>query len=447
MRTSLILTSAAAAALLWVSPASAASPEARPASALSPETSCENIKLRAAGAYAQCLAHAAKAANASELDLAEAAIGRCDAEFDRAFERAEAGGACRTAGGPATLRGPIRGQLEKTLAAAKAGPGCPSTPAFDEDTSTYTCTLTSSSAVDLAAIVTQIADSDVTDDTVVWIEAWGGDGGAGNTSNGGPGGTGGYAQITTTVKHLREFHGTSEIYYYLGVKGGGPVANSGGDGGTGTIVTVNDLTREGATFGNTVILAGGAGGGGAGRGKAVCNTTLEVLGAAGGGGGEAISTLATAAFGTGAKGGARRNSNYSGSGGGGRIEGPGGAVNGKGTPSVGDDGIAAIGGRGGNHKDPNVGFFNQSGVKITLSGGKGGEPGHDAGGGGGGGGYGGGGGGAQGIGDTNCVAGGGGGGGSLARASSESCARSRPASNPNGSEGAVQVVFDAGSCS
>ena len=240
----------------------------------------------------------------------------------------------------------------------------------------------------------------------------------------------------------RSYGGTSEIYYYLGRSGGGASADSGGDGGTGAIATVNDLTREEASFGTTLVLAAGGGGGGAGRGANVCKSK-QVYGASGGAGGQAISTLATARFGAGAKGGERRGQNYSGSGGGGSFSGTGGAVNGKGSAGVGDDGIAALGGVGGNREKPQVGFYNQSGVKITLSGGHGGEPGYAAGGGGGGGGYGGGGGGAQGIGDTDCVAGGGGGGGSMARASTRECVRKRP-SKPSGtgSQGVVQIVFE-----
>jgi hypothetical protein len=444
MRSNIILVGGAAwVLLLWASPAGA----------LSPDTSCENTKLRAAGAYAKCLARVARNANTTGGELSEAAIGRCDAHFDRAFERAEANSACRTAGGPATLRGPILGQMEDTFATTTTGPGCPSTPSLDQDTSTYACTLKSGSAIDLAAIVAQIGSGDVTDDTVVWIEAWGGDGGPGNTSNGGSGGSGGYAQIGTTVNDLLEFFGTSELHYYLGLKGGGPAANAGGDGGTATLVTINDLTSESANLDDTLLVAGGGGGGGGGRGTAtacgnISASELDVLGGGGGAGAEAISTANTVAFAVGEKGGARRSENYSGSGGGGDVNGPGGAVNG-GSAEVGGNGFAAIGGVGGNHNDPATGFTNQTVSRTTAgftAGGRGGQPGDEAGGGGGGGGYGGGGGGRQGDGDSDCVSGGGGGGGSLASVSTQSCSRSRPA-NPNGAGGAVQIVFDAGSCS
>ena len=131
---------------------------------------------------------------------------------------AEAHGACRTAGGPATLRGPIRGQIEDTLAVVKSGPGCPEIPYLSLNT--YVCVLNSSfggsrSAIDLEAVLRQIkarwGPGSVTDNSVVWIEAWGGDGGRGASAHGGDGGAGGYAQTTTTVDHLREFFGTSEL--------------------------------------------------------------------------------------------------------------------------------------------------------------------------------------------------------------------------------------------
>ena len=57
-----------------------------PASALSPETACENGKLRAAGAYAECLARAASTANAVGGELDDAPVERCNDRFDRVFE-------------------------------------------------------------------------------------------------------------------------------------------------------------------------------------------------------------------------------------------------------------------------------------------------------------------------------------------------------------------------
>jgi hypothetical protein len=179
MRSALVLAGCAVRLLLW----------AGLALGLSLETACENAKLQAAGAYARCLARAARDANATSDDLSAEAIEQCDERFDRMFERAEATGACRTAGGPSSLRGPIRGQMAETLEATTAGPGCPTTAVRDGET--YICTLTKNSAVDLAQIVAQIDEPDVTLESIVWIEAWGGTGSHGNTSNGGGGGGGG----------------------------------------------------------------------------------------------------------------------------------------------------------------------------------------------------------------------------------------------------------------
>ena len=405
MRSALILAGCAASALLW----------SGPALALSLETACENAKLRAAGTYARCLARAARDANATSDDLSAEAIEHCDERFDRMFERAEATGACRTAGGPATLRGPIRGQMTETLESTTAGPGCPTTPVRDGET--YVCTLTKGSAVDLAQIVTQIDQPDVTIESIVWIEAWGGTGSHGNTSNGGGGARGGYAQTTTTIVDL----GTTTLHYYLG-KAGTTAANSGGDGGTATLVTFNDLTKEAPTLDDTLLIAGGGGGGGGGRGTAsACGTSssdLDVLGGAGGGGGVAIADTSGPVSGAGGTGGARRGTNHSGHGG---NDGNGGA-NGGSNAQPGANGIAALGGAAGNHNTPTVGFTNQTGVRVTASGGRGGQPGDDAGG------------------------GGGGGGASFAEAATVSCSRSRPGDSPSGSTGAVQIVFQAGAC-
>jgi hypothetical protein len=430
MRSSLVLGGCCAAALL----------SSDPAHALSLETTCENIKLRAAGGYARCLARAAKQANSTGSDLTDEGIERCNQRFDRVFEWAETIGTCRTAGGPSSLRGPILGQTMATLAATTAGPGCPSTPVADGDT--YVCTLKTGSAVDLAEIVAQIGVPDVTLESPVWIEAWGASGGTGNTSNGGGGAAGGYAQTTTTVIGL----GSSTVYYYLGKAGTGG-ANAGGDGGTATLVTVNDLTKEAPTLDDTLLIAAGGGGGGAGRGKAsACGSggsDLDVLGGGGGSAGEAIADTSGAKSGAGAQGGGRRSTNVSGFGG---DDGKGGAIGGGGA-DAGAGGIAALGGVGGGHSDPTTGFSNQSGVKVTASGGKGGAPGDDAGGGGGGGGYGGGGGGREGTGGSDCVSGGGGGGASFAQQATASCTRERPGDSPNGSAGAVQIVFQVGPCS
>ena len=298
------------------------------AGAIDSTTRCENAKLQAAGTYAECLVQAAKRANLKGDELTDARIEHCDEQFDRAFERAEADESCRTAGGPATLRGAIRGQLEETFGLATTAGGCASTPSFDQDTLSYTCTLTSGSAVDLSAIIEQINDAQITADTVVWIEAWGGGGGPGNTSNGGSGAAGGYAQVTTTVDDLMRFLGTSDIYYYLGVNGGGPAANAGGDGGTATIVTINDLTEQTPVFFATLLVAGGGGGGGGGRGTSsacfsnVTFSDLDVLGGFGGDGGEAISSPGNDAFAAGVKGGERREHNFSGSGGGATLSVP-----------------------------------------------------------------------------------------------------------------------------
>jgi hypothetical protein len=436
MRSYLILVSSAAWVLLWASPGSA----------LSPETTCENAKLRAAAGYHRCLIRAHKEANAHGDEPSEHALARCDERFDRAFERAEGAGACRTPGGSSTLREPLKAEVQTLADNLMAGTSCAELAITAGEVATCAVSKTTS-AIDLAAVVQQFSTFGVTAATTVWIQAWGGDGSHGNTSNGGSGGPGGYAQTTTSVNDLVASYGTSELYYYLGLNGT-VAANAGGVGGTATLAPVTDLTAEQPSLDDTLLLAGGGGGGGGGRGTyTACGNLdaaeLTVLGGSGGAAGVAIAATDAAKSGAGEQGGARRGENFSGEGG---HDGQAGA--GVPPPNTGDGGLAALGGRGGNHQTPQIGFANQSGVLITAHGGPGGEPGDDAGGGGGGGGYGSGGGGAEGSGISDCVSGGGGGGGSLAAQSTASCPgapQTRP-DNPNGIEGFVQITFDLGVC-
>ena len=117
-----ISSAGAALALLWLAPAAARSPE----------TTCEDLELRAAGVYAVCLTRAARHANATGREVSERDIARCDERFDRLVARAEAFGACHTPGAPATLRNPVRWQLEDTLATVTDSGACPNSITYDE---------------------------------------------------------------------------------------------------------------------------------------------------------------------------------------------------------------------------------------------------------------------------------------------------------------------------
>jgi hypothetical protein len=334
------------------------------------------------------------------------------------------------------------------------GLGCDTVKVGPGRTVTCTFSATNATAFDLNAVLGQLAQFGVTDTDPFWLEAWGGSGSHGNTDNGGSGGAGGYAQTTSTVNDFEDAQGTSIFYYYTGLPGRFE-HDSGGDGGTATIITVNDLSKTPPTQSHTVMVAGGGGGGGAGRGKAVCTIpfnfgSFKVLGGGGGAGGVAIAANTTG-LGNGAKGGARRDRNYSGEGG--TAAGQGGRINGI-DPSAGDGdhGVAPLGAAGGRNTNPRIGFAN--GVTLATSGGGRGGSGDarlQAGGGGGGGGYaaGAGGAGAQDIRpSTNCVAGGGGGGASVARTSALRCdaAPQTTPPNPNGETGFVQITFDLGAC-
>jgi hypothetical protein len=426
------------------------------------ETVCENKKLEAAANYYQCLIGVYRRANIRDNEPSEDSIARCDDHFRQVVEQAEAGGACHTPGNPSVLGDRIKAYAQATAlgVTAELG-GCT---ALNITTEFATCALgPGSRAVDLTAVIDAINNvgGGVDNNTPFYIEAWGGDGGPGNTNNGSRGGFGGYAQTTTTTGAVAATYGTAELYYFLGDNGSG-AANAGGDGGTATMVTTNDLATAQAAIADTLLIAGGAGGGGAGRGKLCacgCNsgqgqTDGYVLGALGGDGGAAIAPKDVESLAAGAKGGERENINLSGSGGVGNAAGTGGAVNGADhvlshAATVGGNGIAPIAGRGGNHTDPQTGFANSTTVITNTNGsGQGGDGQEDAGGGGGGGG------GAGNVDpnnsndNTDCITGGGGGGASLAVASTATCSAaptSKPA-NPNGSQGFAQIVFDLGGC-
>jgi hypothetical protein len=449
-----------AALLLWSSSVSAAGSE----------TVCENRKLEAAANYFQCLIGVYRRGNIRGNEPSEDSIAQCDDHFRRVVEQAEAGGTCHTPGNPSVLGDPIKA-LARAAAlgiTAELG-GCT---ALNITSQFATCTLGSGGrAVDLAAVIDAINNvgGGVNNNTTLYIEAWGGDGGAGNTGNGSRGGYGGYAQTTTTTGAIAATYGTDELYYFLGLNGTG-AANAGGDGGTATMITTNDLATEQANIADTLLIAGGAGGGGAGRAKQEACGYPEppqqdgyVLGALGGDGGTAIAALDVESLGKGATGGEREGYNYSGIGALGDSTGSGGKANPAdhvlSSPATdGANGIAPIAGRGGNRTNPSdpprVGFVNSTTGITNADTGQGGDGQDDAGGGGGGGGWGGGGGGDgnvdpnNSVDNTQCITGGGGGGASLAVASTATCSEAPTSkyANPNGSQGFARIVFDLGGC-
>jgi len=415
----------------------------------SPKTLCENTKLRAASTYTSCLLHAITKANTQEDDPSQDNIALCDERFDRAFEQAEAGGACHTPGGASTMREQIRTQVMRTVHTLAAGMTCTASPG-----NVAVCQVDKGvSALDLATVVQQLSGYGVTDNTIFWIQAWGGDGSNGNVSGfGGNGGMGGYAQTTTTLSAFQTAFGTTELYYYLGLEGTYS-ANSGGDGGTATLVTLDDLSKSNVSVPDTLLIAGGGGGGGAGRGSnTACYGTYYIYGEDGGAGATALFIPTSGADSsdlTNVIAGEDGSSSY------GDLSGQGGQVNAGGSGNGGSSEpgggpTAPLGGRGGNHSTPQIGFVNASLPLVTGGGGQGSDGGNDAGGGGGGGGYTGGGGGNRGVIDTGCYSGGGGGGSSMVREvpNSPSCSAApltRPG-NPNGGYGFVQITFDLGAC-
>ena len=398
---------------------------------------CQTLKLRAAGEYYACLLRAGDEGHGSK---------RCDHRFAALFERAdrrEPG--CLPLDDLERSQQGIRNQAQEVLVGDISQPPCQGIVSGSEGL--VTCQLRVpgenivNSVANLADVLTQIqnepdcpACAKVTDETPIWIQAWGGRGGDGDdSSEGAPG----FAQLVTSISGLKSV-GIVQFYFYLGA-GGSNGGTTGGAGGAATLVTEGDLLDSPSTAPTDALLIAGGGGGGGGRNTG-CIAGSRTPGT-GGAGGLAISVTGKDGqrFGQGGQGGA------SGGGGGGQSEGGSGGGGGGGG-----DGIGGMGGGGGDAPGGGApgssGWYNTGATKLTFTSGEGGGGGGDknsctAGGGGGGGGYGGGGGGGDG--DANRQARAGGGGGSYASAST--CADPKAPTtfqNPPSTDGNVYLVFN-----
>ncbi|HMB77647.1 MAG TPA: hypothetical protein VKN76_14705, partial [Kiloniellaceae bacterium] len=344
-----LLAGGCAAVLLSFSP--------EPLRAAWPEKFCETIKLQTTVAYFRCLTNVYKRANRRDRESnLEDAIEACDGGFDRGFDVAEALGDCGPVGGPATLREQIRAQVLQNVAAVTANAGCQNL-SITTDEAASCLVGTTTTAIDLATLLDQLNEQgeDVDETTRIYIQAWGGSGSHGNTSNGGSGAKGGYAQLVTTVGDIVAGSGSALLYYYLGLNGT-VAANAGGDGGTASIVALDDLTETAATESNVLLLAGGGGGGGAGRGKDICGDFDErIFGGNGGEGGEAFAETGATVVKAGGDGSAADGiTGVSGDGGSTAARGTGGKAGSPGSALAGDNDMAPVGGAGGNHTPASV---------------------------------------------------------------------------------------------
>jgi hypothetical protein len=179
-----------------------------------PETVGENLKLDAATHCFQCLVGACRVANIRDDEPSASSIARCDAQFRRAGEQAEALGGCHTPDNPSVLGDPIKARVEATtLGVTAEWGGCT---ALAVNYQFAICSLgLGGRAVNLPAVIDVFNNlgANINENTVHYIQAWG------------------------------------------------------GDGGTAKMVTSNDLATEPATVVHSLRIAGGAVGDGAGRGK------------------------------------------------------------------------------------------------------------------------------------------------------------------------------------
>jgi hypothetical protein len=400
-----------------------------------PDQYCRSLKLQAVSVYYGCLVRAADDHGKQS---------RCDDRFTAAFERADAlSPGCEPLGNLRRTQLGVQNQAREALIGDISQPPCQG---IISGTTLVTCQLhapgdniTNTVAV-LSDILTQIqtypdcpACAEVTDQTPMWLQAWGGTGGdPDDQSEGLPG----FAQMVTSLSGL-EGNGILQLYFYLGASGSNNGKITGGSGGAATLVTSQDLTQSPSQEPDqsAIILVAGGGGGGGGRDTG-CLAGSKTPGA-GGAGGVAISVTGQDGqrFGQGGQGG------DSGGGGGGYSGGGSGG---------GSDGIGGMGGGGGEGAGGGppgrTGWYNTGATKLTFTSGEGGGGGGDknscvSGGGGGGGGYGGGGGGGDG--DANRAASGGGGGGSAAQASTCTDAKAPTTFQTAPSwDGTVYLVFD-----
>lgn len=299
----------------------------------------------------------------------------------------------------------------------------------------------SQSSVDLTHYLSQA--SGATEDTPLWIMAWGAQGGNG-ANGGGQAGNGGFAMMITTVATFRAAYGTTVIHYWLGNHG--THNDGGGDGGCSTLVqTAADYANG---INNVILLAGGSGGGGGGNGAGrggdggIANSAASLTAGVSGAGHDGVDDETGKVSDHSGKGG------NAGKGGGGAQ----GAVSG-------GDGVGGWGGKGSGGTRPTFLNGNPNGYSGgTLQPGNGGDGDNDRGdgehlGGAGGGGYGGGGGAGwkqvkDNYGDNDVYAyigGGGGGGGSYAAKSTvkdKNAVSYNTATSSGSSAGVVKIGFD-----
>lgn len=313
-----------------------------------------------------------------------------------------------------------------------------------------TCRLqTTSCGVNLDDVVSQVGNS-VTQDTVMWLQAWGGAGG--DTDKGTRGGAVGYAQTTTTVSDIKTlFGGSAQLYYFLAHSGVGGGDHCGSSGASATIVTFENLTQNpnnppSLASPPTLLVAGGGGGGCGGNGEAFCGT--PGCPDDGGMGGVAIAGVDINGEGTGGQYVSRM----------GGQQGVGGVSHcvecGSGNEQPGEWGFGGHGGAGGSGQNcggpgaPALFFNTPTSNTLDWPAGAGGKGSSntsdcDAGGGGGGGGWGGGGGGGHGNSNGHAIPGAGGGSFAVFSTQESSLAPSKSPGNPcdPSYQGCVQIQF------
>ncbi len=110
--------------------------------------------------------------------------------------------------------------------------------------------------------VAQEINSAIDEDTVLWIQAYGGRGGNATGSDSGDGGDGGFARTVTSISDFKSINNQSTISYWIGPEGKETDFNSADASATyGGIATLVLLDAQPSSIDDVILIAGGGGAG------------------------------------------------------------------------------------------------------------------------------------------------------------------------------------------
>jgi len=229
---------------------------------------CEVQLDEAAGRYARCRLEASAAyARTGNTYMREAAFKACARLFEWSFASAlkRGGSTCAVTAKAAEFMAVLARSADKVAAAAAGSTLAVNCQSNHPQAGMVYCTPVSNAAFDLYNdLLAAAASSGVTEDTVLQVIAYGGNGGNGTTEAGGTtgyGGDGGYANTITTVKTIAQTTGTTTVQWLAGHGGThNGAALSAGTGGSSSLVWMGSSGALPSVTNTLVVAAGGGGG-------------------------------------------------------------------------------------------------------------------------------------------------------------------------------------------